>query len=155
MYIIGNYAHQNFLVYSYLGKYYFWVSVAVSPISRFFNSLFISLNFRYDICIIIFYSLMEIGLLSCSFAFNFWTVNISVVLINFSVSFIDSSILSYITNRKKQSLLNLYTIDLSITGLLSAGYSHLCVKIEVSLFYTFIVFVFFPLICILHLYNNY
>lgn len=86
-------------------------------------------------------------MLLCSFAFNFWTVNISIIFINFSASYIDSSILSFITNRKKQSLLNIYTLGVSLAGLASAGYSYLCVKIEVSLFYTFISFVFFPPIC--------
>ncbi|KAK8881544.1 hypothetical protein M9Y10_004287 [Tritrichomonas musculus] len=147
VYLISNYAFQNVLIYANLEKYYFiffWLSVSIAIISRFLNSLFISLNFNYDLCIIVFLGIMQAGLLACSFAFSFWTVNVCIVLINFSASFFDSAILCYITKRRKQALLNLYAIGSGFTGLISAGYSYLCAKYDVSMFYTLIVFVFFP-----------
>lgn len=150
--LVLNYAAQNVLVHYNYEFYYlifFWTSTLIVLVSRFLNNLFVSLNFRYDIVILTNIILLLLGLAICSFYFNFFTALICIVIVNFATSFLDSAILCYITARRKQELLKFWGCGLGFTGLINAGYSFLCAKYDVSMFWTIIAFIFLPVIYVI------
>lgn len=68
---------------------------------------------------------------------------ICIVIINFSTSFMGSAILCFIISLRKQEFIKFWGCGL---GLISSGYSLLCVKYDVSIFWTVIAFVFLPVV---------
>lgn len=149
LYLMGNFAYQNVLIHANYENFFlifFWTNTLIVLISRFLNILFVSLNSKHETIIFVNLALLLISLSACSFVFNYWTTTISIVMINFAMSFLDSSVLSYLSRIRKQELVKFWGCGVGFAGLLSAGYSFLCAKYDVSMFWTIISFLFLPFI---------
>lgn len=131
--IVANYNNPT-----YMGLV-LWANTLSGLFARFVNTYLASLNISYTINFTINSVAMLAGLVGCAFSKNFWLTLVCVFLIGFSSSFGESVLLCYITIRRKQALLAMWSSGTGMAGILGAGYSLCCALFSIPYIWSFVV----------------
>ena len=114
------------------------VNTASSVIGRFMNTWLTSCALSYEWRVFINCLMMAIGLVGCGFSTNFWVTLPCVFCMGFTSGFGGSIMLSYLPFRRKNLLLKQVASGTGMSGIIGAGYSFMCIYVDVSFFWSFI-----------------
>lgn len=135
----------------------FWANTVNGLFARFINTwlsqcnCIFSLRFYVNICFMLF------GLLGCALIHNFWVTLVCIFFMGFSTNFGESTVLCYLTMRRKTDLLKAWSSGTGMAGIIGAAYSLICAMANVPYKWLFIGVsptVFVVLVCYLVIRNS-
>ena len=124
----------------------YWSCTFCGLFASYINTVLSQCSVSYDIRFIVNTIFMGIGLLGCAISPTFLLSCISILFVGFSCNFGESVTIGYLAFIKKQELINFWGIVTGFAGILSSGYTVICIIWDFDYRLSFLIL--FPLVLI-------